>query len=71
MDADDIKRLLERPTTLQDILDFREHTYSMLTREALQLVGSTLTKAVNLYLNSTADIDWSAIETVNALGGIS
>lgn len=69
MDADDIKRLLEKPTTLQDILDFREYTYSMLTREAIQLFGPTLTGAVNHYLNNTAEIDWTAIEPVNTLEG--
>lgn len=69
MDADDIKRLLEKPTTLQDILDFREYTYSMLTREAIKLFGPTLTGAVSHYLNSTAEIDWTAIEPVNMLEG--
>ncbi len=69
MDADDIKRLLEKPTTLQDILDFREYTYSMLTREAIKLFGPTLTGAVSHYLNSTAEIDWTAIEPVNTLEG--
>lgn len=69
MDADDIKRLLEKPTTLQDILDFREYTYSMLTREAIKLFGPTLTGAVSHYLNSTSEIDWTAIEPVNTLEG--
>lgn len=69
MDADDIKRLLEKPTTLQDILDFREYTYSMLTREAIKLFEPTLTDAVSHYLNSTSEIDWTAIEPVNTLEG--
>ncbi len=69
MDADDIKRLLEKPTTLQGILDFREYTYSMLTREAIKLFGPTLTDAVSHYLNSTSEIDWTAIEPVNTLEG--
>lgn len=69
MDADGIKRLLENPTTLQDILDFREHTYSMLTREAIKLFGPTLTGAANRYLNNTAEIDWTAIELIDTLEG--
>lgn len=69
MDADDVKRLLEKPTTLQDILDYREHTYSMLTREAIKLFGPTLTGAVNRHLNNTAEIYWTAIEPVNTLEG--
>lgn len=69
MDVGDIRRLLEKPTTLQDILEFRKRTYTMLTREALALIGPTLTEAVNAYLNNTAGIDWSAIEEVNALDG--
>lgn len=69
MNADDIKRLLERRTTLQDILDFREHTYVTLTREAIQLFGPILTKAVNRYLNNTAEIDWTTIEVLTGLEG--
>lgn len=69
MDVDGIKRLLENPTTLQDILDFREYTYSMLTREAIKLFGPTLTGAANRYLNNTAEIDWTAIELIDTLEG--
>lgn len=69
MNADGIKRLLERRTTLQDILDFREYTYVTLTREAIQLFGPILTKAVNRYLNNTTEIDWTTIEVLTGLEG--
>lgn len=68
MTEDDIENMV-LPTTLSELLDFRDYTYKAMTVDATNIFSLKLTDAVNFYLNSTNPIDWQHIEKVSSLDG--
>ncbi len=67
--SDDELRKMSKPTTLLELLDFRDYTYSVLTDDATRLFSAKLTDAVNAFLHSTVPINWQHVERITSLDG--